>query len=66
MGRYLFQLETLLSTRGDEWAMLQDTQGVVQMIERVQLMMLPANEDAPDGVALRGGAHMPALCLQRW
>jgi len=36
---------------------------VVAMLERVQLLLLPSDDEAPHGVALRGGVHTPLLCF---
>lgn len=60
---FLCQLESLLSTRGEEWGMLQDTQAVVGMLGHVRLVMLPTDQEAPMGVAVRGGVHAPTLCF---
>jgi hypothetical protein len=60
---FLCQLESLLSTRGDEWGMLQDTQAVVGMLGRVHVVLLSSDEEAPAGVSVRGGVHTPTLCF---
>ena len=43
---FLLQTESLLSTRGDDWGMLQDLDEAWRYLGTVQLVMLP-----PDGVA---------------
>ena len=46
---YLIQLESLLSTRGDEWAMLQDVSTAAMMMRRVRLTVIPDAEGGGTG-----------------
>lgn len=55
---YLVQLESLLTTRGDEWAMLQDVSVAVMMMRRVVLTIVPNGSAA---VSVRGARHCPVL-----
>ena len=63
---FLLQAESLLSTRGDDWGMLQDLTEAWTYLGGVHLVLMPgAVEEAEvtDGVSLRGGRHHPTLCF---
>ena len=63
---FLLQAESLLSTRGDDWAMLQDVTEAWAYLGGVHLVLLPEaleGVEATEGVTLRGGRHHPTLCF---
>ena len=62
---YLLQIESLLTTRGDEWAMIQDVRVAVDMMQRAHLMLLPSDHAQPatQGFTLKGDERMPILCF---
>lgn len=60
---FLLQAESLLSTRGDDWGMLQDLHEAWGYLGQVQLMLAPEVQESAEGVQLRGGRHCPTLCF---
>ena len=54
---YLVQFESLLTTRGVEWAMVQDTTVAVSLLSRVHLVVQPASGVDVDVSASRGQAR---------